>query len=92
MVVSSDLHIQAIDVDFNNHNQGNGLVLLVDRFPYDGTWFVDTHPMPQEQRYLYTVAAPNSSYAAGNYAVRISTAVSGASIPNEFSLAVRIAK
>jgi hypothetical protein len=83
-------HLQSVSVDFTSHISGNGLVVYVERYPYDGTHFIDPHDMLNTGRYSYSVSAPNASYTNGDYALRISTAVQGASIPNEFTLGVRI--
>jgi hypothetical protein len=85
-------HLQSVRIDFSNHSVGNALVLSVERTPYDGTSFIDIHDMSSVGQFTYTVSPPNSSYGNGDYALRISTAVSGASTPNEFSLGIQVSK
>jgi len=90
--VPSGMHLKDVQVAFSNHSAGNALVVYVERFPYDGTFFIDTHAMPDTVPYSYTVAAPSTAFAAGNYDLRISTAVGGAAIPNEFTLGVEVVR
>ena len=92
LTVPAGAHIQSVGINFTNHIDGNGLVTLVERFPYDGTSFIDGHPMPNTGQYTYSVVAPTTAFGGGSYSLRISTAVSGASIPNEFSLEVPVAR
>jgi hypothetical protein len=88
--IPSRLHLQSIAVDITTHFPDNGLTVYVERFPYDGTYFTDYHPIAKPDRYTYSVSAPSAAYGNGDYALRIGTTVSGASVPNEFSLSVRV--
>jgi len=92
LTVPAGTYIQSVGINFANHVDANALVTLVERFPYDGASFIDGHPMPSTGQYTYAVVAPTTAFGGGRYALRISTAVSGASVPNEFSLEVRVAR